>query len=132
MISLLLQRQNASPIRTMGELMIGGAFAAWTLERAPKPYPSDYNCIPAGTYAISIYPSPRFQRLMPLLDVPGHSGIEIHWGNYPKDSHGCILVGTQHDENMLYNSRDKFDWLFPLIQSAVNTEGCQITITDPA
>jgi hypothetical protein len=130
-IDLLLQRQSASPIRTMGEMTIGGAFAAWTLERPLIMYPSQWNAVPAGTYPISLYPSPRFQRLMPLLDVPGHSGIEIHWGNWPANSHGCILVGTMKDDNILYNTREKFDWLFPIIQAAVNTEGCQITITDP-
>jgi hypothetical protein len=30
-----------------------------------------------------------------ITHVPGHSQILFHWGNYNKDSKGCILLGTE-------------------------------------
>jgi hypothetical protein len=29
-----------------------------------------------------------------VLDVPGHTGILVHVGNYNGDSEGCILIGS--------------------------------------
>ena len=43
--------------------------------------------IPEGTYDITLFQSPRFKTLVPLLhNVPGHSFIEIHFGNTFKDT----------------------------------------------
>jgi hypothetical protein len=69
---------------------------------------------------------------MPLLvDVPGHSNIEIHFGNFPADSRGCILVGVEKGVDVLFHSRDAFNALFPMIEVAVNHEGCEIEVVDP-
>ena len=49
--------------------------------------------IPALTYHYSVTMSPKFKRLLPILDqVPGREGIRIHRGTHPKHSKGCILV----------------------------------------
>lgn len=111
----------------MGELFFGGEHECFTLERVGV-------AIPAGTYRLDLYQSPHFNRLMPMLcDVPGRSDILIHWGNYPQNSDGCILVGEQQDLSIgeIFNTRKQFDELFPLIEAAVRTEGCQIEIVDP-
>jgi len=128
---LVLQRQVANAICTQGEMSINGNFAAWTLEQPTKDFPSDYHCVEAGIFPIRLYESPHFGRLMPLLVDPPHEWIEIHWGNWVRDSHGCILVGSQRGTNMIYNTQLKFDELFPVIQAAVNSEGCDIQIIDP-
>ena len=53
---------------------------------------ADY-LIPALTYHYSVTMSPKFKRLLPILDqVPGREGIRIHRGTHPKHSKGCILV----------------------------------------
>ena len=53
---------------------------------------ADY-LIPALTYHYSVTMSPKFKRLLPVLDqVPGREGIRIHRGTHPKHSKGCILV----------------------------------------
>src|SRR5712664_2040049 len=128
---LVLQRQTENSICTMGEIQINGFFSAWTLERQGPQFPSDFHRIDAGIYPITIYPSPHFGRPMPLLTVPGHQWIEIHYGNWPRNSHGCILVGSQRGENLLYNTKLKFDELFPVIEAAVSTaEGCDIQVLD--
>ena len=57
-----------------------------TLENA------DY-LIPALVYRVAVTRSPRFKRLMPVLNqVPNRSGIRIHRGTRPEHSKGCILV----------------------------------------
>lgn len=28
-----------------------------------------------------------------IMNVPGHDNLLFHWGNYNKDSEGCVLVG---------------------------------------
>ncbi len=128
---MTLQRQIENSVCTMGDIQIAGAFAAWTLERQGPQFVSDYHRAPAGIYVVELYNSPHFGRLMPrLVDVPDCPFCEIHWGSWPRNSHGCILVGSQRGENMIYNTQLKFDELFPVIQAAVETEGCDIEILD--
>lgn len=43
-----------------------------------------------------------------LEDVPNHTNILIHWGNYNKDSDGCILVGKEKTSSMITSSRATF------------------------
>lgn len=49
-----------------------------------------------------------------VTGVPGHTGLLFHWGNYNKDSNGCILIGESITKpgtmyrSMLTNSRAAF------------------------
>lgn len=49
-----------------------------------------------------------------VKNVPGHSGILFHWGNYNKDSDGCVLLGSSRTPldlvgtPMILNSRKAF------------------------
>jgi hypothetical protein len=77
--------------------------------------------IPAGLYGIEIYDSPHAGHPVPRLqNVPGRSEIEIHCGNVPEDSKGCILVGLDRIEGTIERSQDAFSILFPLISSAIS------------
>lgn len=83
-------------------------FDCFTLEppkREDKPC-----CIPPGTYAVEKRFSPKHGFHVPgLKDVPGFSDIEIHPGNYPKDTEGCLLVGSSHGAQakaLQYNTED--------------------------
>lgn len=81
--------------------------------------------IPAGLYGLEIYDSPHAGHPVPRLqNVPGRSEIEIHCGNLPGDSKGCILVGSARTGDMIEGSRDAFNVLFPKIQAALQ-EGPQ-------
>jgi len=57
------------------------------------------SCVPTGTYKFEIVMRHKGQAnsyLVPELQaVPGRSRIQIHIGNWIKDSLGCILVGTE-------------------------------------
>ena len=132
-MKLVLNRDNASTAATMGQMWLEGQLAAYTLE-LPMKDGKPGSAIPAGTYRIGIYPSPHFGRLMPLLEgIPGRSEIEIHWGNDVVDTRGCILVGEQRDlsTHEIFNTRKKFEELFPAIQAASEAEGCWIEVNDP-
>lgn len=49
--------------------------------------------IPDGTYELTLTMSPKFGKVLPLLNnVPNRSGIRIHTGTRPEHSTGCILV----------------------------------------
>ncbi len=128
---LLLQRDPYEPEATMGALSIDGAPFCVTLE--PPLTAPEHPCIPAGTYPVIIAWSPHFDRPMPHLeDVPGRTEIEIHWGNYPSDTEGCILVGESRGgagAPEVLMSREAFDRLYPQLASAQG-EGITIEIRE--
>ena len=64
--------------------------------------------IPAGTYKVTLFDSPRFKRKVPLIHVAGRTLIEIHPGNWETDSKGCILVGENRNGFAIEHSRDTF------------------------
>ena len=55
--------------------------------------------VPALIYRISVTMSPKFKRLLPILEqVPGRSGIRFHRGTKPEHSKGCILVSAENEQ----------------------------------
>ena len=121
---LIVQRQASDEVATMGQLFLADAPECFTLE-PPTP-------IPAGTYPLSIYWSPRFQRLMPHVDgVPGHTGILIHWGNWAKDTEDCLLVGSVEGTDFVGHSVAEFDTLYQKVQAASQNGNLTITYIDP-
>ena len=54
----------------------------------------DQTCIPYGKYQILMTYSPKYKKIMPLVNnVKGFEGIRIHSGNTNKDTSGCLLPG---------------------------------------
>ena len=73
--------------------------------------------IPAGTYKVSLYDSPEWGYSVPILhDVPGRSYIEIHCGNFEKNSKGCILVGMEREGDAIDNSKSAFQSLMTVLK----------------
>lgn len=57
--------------------------------------------IPALIYKVSATQSPKFKRLLPILEqVPNRSGIRIHRGTKPEHSKGCILVSPAREQEL--------------------------------
>ena len=76
-----------------GRLVINGRFFCNTLERV------GYQ-IPALCYPVRVTMSPRFKRLLPIVqNVPERSGIRIHRGTKPEHSSGCVLVVADNKNN---------------------------------
>lgn len=120
-MNLQLIRDRGESAVILGELLMDNCHICYTLE-------SKALAIPEGTYAITLYHSPRFGQIVPLLhDVPGRSLIEIHPGNSLADTHGCILVGTEKSDDRVLDSRKAFNHLMENLTST--TEPISITIS---
>ena len=97
------------------------------------------SCVPTGTYKFDIVMRHKGQSnayLVPELQaVPGRSRIQIHFGNYIRDSLGCILVGTEMsssggDRAMILSSGRAFRRLMDSDRDS--SSGDSITIQDIA
>src|SRR5271157_4501163 len=84
---------------TIGRLEINEVFECYVMEPpARKEFIADRTAIPAGTYTLEFYNSPDhgFEVIL-LRGTPDEYGfIEIHPGNYPKDTKGCLLPGQSY------------------------------------
>lgn len=76
--------------------------------------------IPRGIYECVITYSPKFKRMLPLLqNVKGYSGIRIHSGNTASETEGCLLPGVNNTIGRVNNSSHWFNLLFTRIQDAI-------------
>jgi Steigviridae/Suoliviridae L,D-carboxypeptidase/transpeptidase len=113
---------------TQGELYIDDEFAFYTLE-LPNKDGKPGSCIPQGTYKIEIWPSKKFGREMPLITgIPGRSEIEIHWGNTPENTEGCVLLGLSQASNFIGDSRLAFDAFWDKTEAAIRAGDCTLTV----
>ncbi len=79
--------------------------------------------IPAGTYPLNRTWSPRFKKLLPIIEeVPEREGIRIHMGTKPEHSQGCILSNFAAISNL--------DVMFNYIEHNYDDENVQIEIID--
>lgn len=111
-LEIKMIRTQATKDGIFGEMTINDRRVCFTMENLTL-------AIPEGSYDIEIYDSPHAGRPLPLLqNVPGRELIEIHCGNVPQDSKGCIIVGMVCTGDTLERSREAFNILFPLISEA--------------
>ena len=122
-MEMVVKRALRIGLALPGEMFVDDTHVCYTLENADE-------AIPAGRYQVTMYPSPRFEQMMPMLnDVPGRSNIEIHWGSFPKNYEGCIGVGELQDyTGAIFNTRKMWQSLVLPIEAAVAAEGCWITL----
>lgn len=105
-------RQWVTVNSVCGQLSLDGVFECFTLEPPYREPPAKPRCIPAGTYRAVKKMSPHFgERTIWLLNVPDFDDIEIHPGNWPRDTKGCTVVGSEHSEDFVGNSRNAFSQL---------------------
>jgi Family of unknown function (DUF5675) len=127
-MNLTVQRRWLTLNSTQGELSIAGddRFKLYTLEPVTRADTVKPRAIPAGTYPLTIRYSPKHGRLIPHVeDVPGFEEIEIHIGNFPKDTIGCTVVGRTRQADAVLQSHAAFDDLFGRLFAAAaeNTGG---------
>lgn len=123
---------------TISELYFNGTLIGYTLEdkdrllddsmsldkiKAIKQYGE--TAIPTGVYEAELYESPTHGTVILLKDVKGFSMIEFHVGNFPKDSLGCLLVGSSYGVDVVKNSKATMKKLIELVKDA---EGIIVTI----
>jgi|SRR6185437_13702687 len=121
-MNLKVQRDKLTPQSTAGRMFIIDGqedFQCYTLEPAKRPDYIKPRAIPAGTYDLTIRFSEKHGRLIPHVEnVPGFEAIEIHIGNYPKDTLACTLVGKSREADFVGQSHAAFDALFDKLLAA--------------
>ena len=110
-MNLTLKRFKETDDATLGSLYIDGEFECYTLEDEHRDIKvAGETRIPAGEYKLKdrryggFYE--RYKRLGPwhagmieIENVPGFTNILIHRGNKDSDTAGCLLVGSDYNEN---------------------------------
>ncbi len=141
-MELLLKRTWFYPDGIVGKLFLDGAFQCFTLEDPErgvgglclsKDKIPHVTCIPIGKYLVRKFFSPKRKKDVPvLLNVPNFTGIEIHVGNFPTDTDGCILVGDVRDPKKaaIYSSKPAFELLMERLQVGFLSNYLTITIVD--
>ena len=103
---LKLIRNQPQGSAITGRLFIHDHYFCDTLERV------GYE-IPPASYPILVTMSPKFKRLLPLVqNVPQRSGIRIHRGIRPEHSTGCILVSANKETeltNLILKTQNKHE-----------------------
>lgn len=75
-----------------------------------------YDCkpkIPNGTYTCvrskhRLHGMTEDFETFEIAGVAGHQGLLFHWGNFNKDSEGCVLIGLSRSGDMILHSREAF------------------------
>ncbi len=100
MLSIHIQRSEVGVNCTRGYLLtqVDGedkpTVTCYVMEPRPVADVPGITTIPSGTYAVTVREDgPRGWRLE-LADVPGWANVQLHVGNYPEDTVGCLLPGT--------------------------------------
>ena len=111
---MILQRDNQDAIRTLGTIRddsaVEGDVLAQTLELPWLGNHPDTSCIPAGEYTCVLRWSPEHGRnLYWITGVEGREDVEIHIGNYPSNTRGCVLLGDSREADAIDSSTDAFD-----------------------
>lgn len=110
---------------TKGIMLIDNKFFGYTLEpqRKGSSEISYLNrCIDTGKYVAEYEYSAKFkQHLIELKNVPGHTEIKIHAGNFRRDTRGCILVGKRSALGCVLDSRIAVDMINTMAKNAKNS-----------
>lgn len=83
---------------TIGELWVQGQRIGYSLELPWRWNEQDVSAIPPGSYDGELRYDKKDHWRIQLQDVQGRTGVQIHIGNVPRQTQGCILVGTTWDE----------------------------------
>lgn len=89
-----LIRTESTDVHTLGVLLVDGKMFATTMENPWLNNEKNVSCIPTGTYKAKKFNSSKHGKTLVVEGVPNRSGILFHVGNYPKDTEGCILLGS--------------------------------------
>jgi hypothetical protein len=137
-MELLIVRRKKTTLSTIGDLYIDGKKRYVTLEDTDRGLTNEMTleqikaikvktttAIPTGRYKLSIYNSPKHGKVLLVNNVPGFDMIEIHVGNYPKDTDGCTLVGmsVSSQPDMINSSKDAIAALNGLVMPFIEGGG---------
>lgn len=78
-----------------GSLSVDGQEVVRTLELPWKNNEENISRVPAGKYKARIRADGALGWRIELDNVPDRKNVQLHVGNYPRDSTGCVLIGTK-------------------------------------
>src|SRR5690554_4480943 len=115
MVTITIIRDLRTAVCTMGVFEAisdkkKGKVTGYTLEPPDLNNKPDVSCIPVGEYKAYIRDKNTSKwdyDCIELIDVPNRSAIQIHAGNYPKNTMGCFLIGELQGHNTVWKSKDK-------------------------
>jgi hypothetical protein len=120
MMTLTLQRDDQDSRRTLGTIQApDSSILCQTLELPWLDNARDASCIPAGTYQCFLRWSPEHKMsLYWITGVEGRDDVEIHWGNFPSNTKGCVLVGKERESDAIDDSKLAFASFMAYLQGA--------------
>jgi hypothetical protein len=68
--------------------------SCYVLERPVAGNITDISSIPPGTYATRVRKDGSLGWRLELADVRGRDNVQLHVGNFPANTKGCLLPGT--------------------------------------
>lgn len=139
---LRLERRHKKADYTIGKLFVNNEYFCDTCEDTDRGLYQGMSvaevkaikvpgrtAIPCGTYEVTMTHSPKFGKVLPLLNVvTGYDGVRIHAGNKAEDTEGCILPGRNTIKGGVAESKVTCDRLFPIISNALKQGRVFITI----
>lgn len=129
-VVLTLQRERPDgKDGIVGMIMHNDKHLCYSLELEWNDNARRKSCIPKGEYEIKLRPwggyHERYKRrfdnhdqgMLEIVNVPDRSHILFHCGNRPKDTAGCVLVGSKADANksILYQSAIAYELFYAYV-----------------
>lgn len=110
---LTIARKYKSAECTSGYLAVNGNIIAYTLELPWQGNAPLISAIPDGTYGGTLRYDHSDKWRIELTGVPNRTSVQIHTGNTPDNSEGCILVGLRLGADLcsVIDSKKAFDAL---------------------
>lgn len=121
MIEVDLKRGYRTDAVTLGMLQIKGVKhdPIYTLENPWKFNKVRVSCIPTGRYECEPYSGTKYKDVYIVKNVVNRSAILIHWGNYERNTAGCVLLGMasgpMNGEAAIQNSKKAVNYFKELI-----------------
>jgi hypothetical protein len=139
-----LKRFARKPTYTIGRISSGGIYLCDSLEPQDRDFNhdgdlsdpgegknDDATALPIGTYEMVLTDSPHFGFEVPILvgtAEKGFTAVEIHPGNYVRDTHACILPGMNTIVAEVHESTKYFKLIVSTMQE-MKKQGRKIFIT---
>jgi hypothetical protein len=102
-----IDRKMSTNSCTMGYLSVNNKALFYTLELPWKNNINQISCIPAGSYNGVLRYDHTDKWRIELIGVPNRGNVQIHVGNYTKQTKGCVLLGENANTNACSVSSSK-------------------------
>lgn len=114
MIEYSLKRIARSKIATFGVMIDNNGIPfCLSLENSWKDNKPNVSCIPFGRYICKRVKSPKYGNTFEITNVNSRSHILFHWGNWAKNTLGCVLLGEEFavlkNEPAIASSKNAFN-----------------------